>query len=175
MKPISAPRWRRIGGDRDQRLGRRLEQDGVDRCLVLEGDFGSRGRQCEDDVEIRHRQQFALPLGQPRGAGRTLAFRAMAVAARIVGDTDEVTFRAALDMTAEPSRAACLDRAHDAAFDPAEVAGMRLSIRLAVAAEDVRHLQCGHDCRDQAGPASSSFSRSNGLAVLPIVVAATCV
>ena len=87
----------------------------------------------------------------------------------------EVALGASLDMTAEPSRATCLDRAHDAAFDPAEVAGMRLSIRLAVAAEDVRHLQCGHDCRDQAGPASSSFSRSNGLAVLPIVVAATCV
>lgn len=99
----------------------------------------------------------------------------MTVAARIVGDTDEVTFRAALDMTAEPGRAACLDRAHDASFDAAEMAGMRLSVRLAVAAEDVRHLQCGHDRRDQAGPASSSFSRSNGLAVLPIVVAATCV
>jgi|tagenome__1003787_1003787.scaffolds.fasta_scaffold18769358_2 hypothetical protein len=99
----------------------------------------------------------------------------MTVAARIVGNTDEVTFRAALDMTAEPSRAACLDRAHDAAFDPAEVAGMRLSVRLTVAAEDVRHLQCGHGRRDQAGLASSSFSRSNGLAVLPIVVAATCV
>ena len=32
----------RIGGDRAQRFGRRLEQDGVDRCLVLEGDFGGR-------------------------------------------------------------------------------------------------------------------------------------
>ena len=30
----------RVGGDREQRLGRRLEQDGVDHCLVLEGDLG---------------------------------------------------------------------------------------------------------------------------------------
>jgi hypothetical protein len=55
------------------------------------------------------------------------------------------------------------------------VAVMRVSVRLAVAAEDVRHLQCGHDRRNQAGLASSSFSRSNGLAVLPIVVVVTCV
>ena len=99
----------------------------------------------------------------------------MAIAARIVGDAHKVALGAALDVTAEPGRTACLDRAHDAAFDPAEMAGMRLSVRLAVAAEDVRHLQCGHDCRNQAGLDSSSFSRSNGLAVLPIVVAATCV
>src|SRR3954452_24210117 len=56
--------------------------------------------------------------------------------ARIVGDAHKVALGAALDVTAEPCRTACLDRAHDAAFDPAEVAGMRLSVRLAVAAED---------------------------------------
>ena len=48
----------RIGGDCVQRLGRGLEQDGVDRRLVLEGDFGGRRRQCEHDMEIWHRQQF---------------------------------------------------------------------------------------------------------------------
>ena len=84
MKPISAPRWRRIGGDRAQCFGRGPEQDGVDRGLVLEGDFGGRRRQGEDDVEIRHRQQFGLPFGQPGGARRSLAFRAMPVATRIV-------------------------------------------------------------------------------------------
>ena len=131
----------RIGGDRAQRLGRRLEQDGVDRRLVLEGDFGGRRRQREDDVEIRHRQQFGLPLGQPRGARRALAFRAMAVAARIVGDANEAALGAALDMAAERRGPARLDRTHDAALGAAEVAGMRLAIGLAVAAEDVRHLQ----------------------------------
>jgi hypothetical protein len=33
-----------VGGDGTQRLGCRLEQGGVDRFLVLEGDFGSRCR-----------------------------------------------------------------------------------------------------------------------------------
>ena len=67
-----------VGGDPTQRLGGRLEQDRVNRLLVLEGDFGSRRRQREHDMEIRRGQQFALPLSQPRGAGRALAFRAIA-------------------------------------------------------------------------------------------------
>jgi hypothetical protein len=33
-----------VGGDRAQCLGCRLEQDRVDRCLVVEGDFGGRRR-----------------------------------------------------------------------------------------------------------------------------------
>ena len=33
-----------IGGDREHRLGRRLEQNAVDRRLVLLGDVGDRGR-----------------------------------------------------------------------------------------------------------------------------------
>ncbi len=33
-----------VGGDPAQRLGRRSEQDGVDRLLVLEGDLGRRRR-----------------------------------------------------------------------------------------------------------------------------------
>ena len=141
MKPISAPRWRRIGGDRAQRFGRRLEQDGIDRRLVLEGDFGGRRRQGEDDMEIRHRQQFGLPLGQPCRARRALAFRAMAVAAGVVGDADEAALGAALDMAAERGGAARFDRRHDAALDAAEMTGMGLAVSLAVAAEDVRHLQ----------------------------------
>ena len=59
----------RVGGDRAQRLGRRAEQDGVDRLLVLEGDLGDRRRQREDDMEVRHRQQLGLPGGQPRRRG----------------------------------------------------------------------------------------------------------
>src|SRR3954471_527185 len=70
----------RIGGDRAQCFGCGPEQDGVDRGLVLESDFGGWRRQGEDDVEIRHRQQFVLPFGQPGGARPSLAFRAMSVA-----------------------------------------------------------------------------------------------
>jgi len=43
----------RIGGDRAERLGRRPEQNGVDRSLVLERDLGCGRRQGENDVEIQ--------------------------------------------------------------------------------------------------------------------------
>jgi hypothetical protein len=45
-----------IGRDGDQGLGRGLEQDVVDRGLVVVGDIGDLCRQREDDVEVRHRQ-----------------------------------------------------------------------------------------------------------------------
>ena len=75
-----------IGGDRAQRLGRGLEQDGVDRRLVLEGDLGDLGRQREDDVEVGDRQQLGLPRGEPVSAGLALALRAVPVAAGVVGE-----------------------------------------------------------------------------------------
>ena len=45
-----------IGRDGNHGLGRGLEQDVVDRGLVLVGDVGDFGRQREHDVEVRHRQ-----------------------------------------------------------------------------------------------------------------------
>ena len=57
----------RIGGDGGERLGGGAEQDRVDDGLVLESDRTCRRRQGEDDVEIRHRQQFGLPLSEPFG------------------------------------------------------------------------------------------------------------
>src|SRR4051794_40166695 len=69
----------------------------------------------------------------------------MPVAARIIGDANETARRAALDMAAERRGAARLDCAHDAPFSAAEMAGVPLAIRLAVAAEYIRHLERGHD------------------------------
>src|SRR4051794_20786033 len=68
----------------------------------------------------------------------------MSIAARIIGDANETALGAALDMAAERRGAARLDRAHDAPFGAAEMAGVYLAIRLAVAAEDIRYLERGH-------------------------------
>ena len=59
-------------------------------------------------------------------------------------------------MAAEHRGSACLDRAHDAALGSAKMTGVRLTVRLAVAAEDVRHLPCGHGRRVQVGAMLSS-------------------
>ena len=114
--PTRAPRWRRIGGDRDERLGGGAEQDGVDGGLVVEGDLGDRRRQGEDDVEIGNRQQFRRPIGEPLCARQPLALRAVPVAAGIVGDACPAVVTL-LDMAAERRRPAPHDCAHDAPLD----------------------------------------------------------
>jgi hypothetical protein len=54
-----------IGRDGGERLRGRAEQDRVDHRFVLEGDLANRRRQCEDDMEVWHRQQLGLPLREP--------------------------------------------------------------------------------------------------------------
>ena len=53
------------GGDREQCLGRRAEQQVVDHRLVLVGDRGDLSGQGEDDVEIADRQQVGLAGREP--------------------------------------------------------------------------------------------------------------
>jgi hypothetical protein len=69
----------------------------------------------------------------------------MAIPTRIVGDADQTAVGTALDVAAEGGRPAGLDRAHDAALCSPKMTGMGLTVSLAVAAEDVRHLHRGHD------------------------------
>jgi hypothetical protein len=54
-----------IGGDRLHRLGRRPEQDVVNRRLVLQGNRSDRRRHREHHMEIRDRQQLGLAIGEP--------------------------------------------------------------------------------------------------------------
>ena len=76
----------RVGGDRQQRLGRCLEQQVIDDRLVLVSEVGDRGRQGEDEVEVGHGQEIGFSLRQPVPCGGSLTLRAVAVAAGVVGD-----------------------------------------------------------------------------------------
>src|SRR3974390_105477 len=88
VMPTWAPRWRGSaagggrgaggGGGGSECLGGSAKQDRVDDGLVLEGDRTCRRRQGEDDVEIRHRQQFGLPLSEPLDPRRALALLTVA-------------------------------------------------------------------------------------------------
>ena len=62
-----------IGGDGGERLSGSAEQDRIDGGLVLEGDLARQRWQGEDDVEVRHRQQFGLSVREPFGACQPLA------------------------------------------------------------------------------------------------------
>ena len=67
----------------------------------------------------------------------------MPIAAGIVGDADLAAVLALLDMPAERRGAARLDGGHDAALGLREPAALHRAESVAVAAEDVRHLQYG--------------------------------
>ena len=167
-----------IGGDRAQRLGRGLEQDGVDRSLVLEGDRGDRRRQGEDDVEVGHRQQLGLPRGEPfrrapapgtsgnAGCGRSCRRRGSARSRRSRS-------------TWPPSAAVrhSLDRAHDAALDAAEMAVMGLpdTHRRGGGRYPPPPALADIGAPAQPGGTTSRFSRSSGLVVPPIRLVATWV
>src|SRR4051795_11710054 len=71
----------------------------------------------------------------------------------VVGDADLATSVALLDMTAERCRAARLDGGHDPPLDARQPIALCGPERLAVAAEDVRHVQRGtHGPVTRAGP-----------------------
>ena len=91
----------RVGGEGGQRLGGGPEQEVVDGGLVLERDGADRGRQGEDEVIIRNRQEFGLAVFEPLPRRGGLALRAVAVAAGIVGDALVRAVLAALDVAAE--------------------------------------------------------------------------
>src|SRR6516164_6202567 len=98
-----------VRSDREQRFGRRTEQQVVDHRLVLGGDWSDLGGQRKDHVEIADRQQIGLARCKPMLCRRTLTLRAMAVATRVVGDAAVAAILAALDMATECGRAALLN------------------------------------------------------------------
>lgn len=100
----------RVGGDLRHGLGGCPEQEVVDGSLVLEGDCRDLGRQREDDVEVSDRQKVGLTLCEPVARRSTLAPWAVPVAAGVIGDAQMATLVTALDMAAERSGAAVLDR-----------------------------------------------------------------
>ena len=103
-----------IGGDRAQGFGGGVEQDVVDRSLVVMGHGGDLLRHGEDDVEVGHGEEFGSSVVKPLGTRQRLALWAVAIAARVVADALVAAGIALLDMAAERCGATLLDRRHDA-------------------------------------------------------------
>ena len=153
-----------IGRDGEHGLGRSLEQDTVDCGLVLVGDIGDLSRQREHDVEVGHRQELGLALGQPLARRRSLALRTVPIATGVVADL-RVTARlvlAAYDMAAELCRAAVLDRRHHLELLEADMAGIGLTPCRSLAAENIRDLQPGTGHRRGRYAGGCSFSPISG-------------
>jgi hypothetical protein len=103
-----------IGGDRLQGFGGGVEQDVVERCLVVMGDGGDLLRHGEDDVEVWHGEEFRSSVLKPLGTRQRLALWAVTIAARVVAGALVAAGIALLDVAAERCRATLLDRRHDA-------------------------------------------------------------
>src|SRR5207245_3295364 len=104
-------------------------------------------REREDDVEVGHRQELGLALGKPLLCRCGLAFVAMPIAARVIGDPRiaAVLVLAAFNMATERSRAAALDRTHDLELVEAHMTGVGHTPRRSEVAEDIRDFESGTD------------------------------
>jgi len=153
----------RVGSDGEHGFGAGFEQQVVDHGLVVIGDVGDLAWQGEHHVEIGHRQQLGLALGEPVSCGRPLAFGTMPVTATVEGDGDLRTVFTAGDMATERRRAAALDRAHHLELAKADMPGISGTPAGPMVAEDIRDLQgwTGHpDRRLSARPVTSSWASS---------------
>jgi hypothetical protein len=103
-----------IGGDGPQGLGGCMEQNIIDRLLILIGDGGDGLRDGEDDVEILGVEDLGLSILEPLGPGEGLAFRAVAIAAAVIGDAEVPAPIALIDVTAQRRGSAAFDRGHHA-------------------------------------------------------------
>ncbi len=152
-----------VCGDGDQGLGGALEQDAIDRGLVLVGDVADLSGQGEDHVIVWHQQQLGPARGEPVLGRGALALGTMPVAAGVVGDVAMTAVLAGCDMAAEGRGAAALDGRHDLELAEAHVAGVGYTPGRAVGAEDIRDLQ-RWTRHDAAGFTRLSFSSPSSAA-----------
>src|ERR1019366_795598 len=89
------------------------------------------------------RKEFGRARGEPSCTGRSLALRTVPIAAGVVRDPRHAAVVTSLDVTAERHRPACGDCAHHAPFDAAEMAGVRMAISIAMAAQNIGNLDDG--------------------------------
>ena len=139
-EPDARPEVLGVRRDGDQGVGGGFEQQIIDDRLVVIGDVGDRPRQSEDDVEVRHRQEFGLARGQPLLGSGGLALWAMPITAGIVGNAQVRAVLAAFDMPTQRRRSATLDRRHDLELAEAHMAGVGGTPSRPAMAENVRHL-----------------------------------
>ena len=131
-----------IRGDRAQGFGTGMEQDVVERLLVLVGDGRDRLGHGKDDMEILDAvQQLGLPVFQPLRPSEGLALGTVAIAATVIRDALMAAGIALFDMATEGGGATQFDGAHGPQLPAAQRIGVRLPIARAEAAEDIRHFE----------------------------------
>ena len=113
--------------------------------FVLIGELSDWRRKREYDMEVRHRQKLGLAIGKPLLCRCGLAFVAMPITARVIGNPciTAVLVLAAFNVAAERNRAAALDGTHHLQLVEAHMAGVGLTPRRSEVAEDIRDFESG--------------------------------
>lgn len=130
-----------VRSDGEQGLGSGAKKNVVHHRLILQGYRSKRFGQCKDGVMVRDGEDFRLARFEPLRLVQALAFGAVAIAARIVGDGLMATVVAFVDVSAQRRRAAHLDGVHDTALFPRHAGAIFLAIDVPVRTENVRHFQ----------------------------------
>jgi hypothetical protein len=94
-------------------------------------------------MEVFNGKEVGLAIFQPLRTDQGLAFRAVPVAATVVGNALMSAVVALLNMAAESGGAATLDRAHDAALPTTEGISVLLAVGSTGLVENIRHLEPG--------------------------------
>ena len=126
----------RVGAELGELVRNTLEEQRIECARIALRERVLYMRQGEDEMEVRHRQEFGAPGGEPAFLGPCLALRAVAVAAGVVVVAKFCTRVTALDMATECVGATRLDCAHRSILHGSQcVCGL---IRRAKAREELR-------------------------------------
>ena len=129
--------------DRAQGLGGGVKQDVVDHGFILIRDRSDRLGQRKDHMEVLNGKEVGLAIFQPLHTDQRLAFRAVPIAATVVGNALMAATIALLNMATKSGGAATLDCAHDAALPAAKGLRVLLPVGRACLVENIRHLDPG--------------------------------
>ena len=102
-----------ICSDLHQGLCSSAKENAIDHSLILQRQWSQLVWQRKDNMEVIDWEKFSGALLEPLSSGCRLAFRAMAIAARVIGDYLVAATVALLDMAAKSRGAAADDIVHD--------------------------------------------------------------
>ena len=129
----------RVGSHLPQRRRTRLKKPRVEPRGIAIAQGQQSMRQREDDMDVWHVEQLALPGGQPPGARLRLTLRTVSIPTRVIGDGPMSAGAALIDMPAERSGPTPGQRTQDGPLLHAEPR-MLVEEVLTLRVEDIGHL-----------------------------------
>jgi hypothetical protein len=106
----------RIGGDGEQGLRGRAEENTVNGLLVFQSDDGNLFRDGEDNMKVSAVEQFALAVFNPLGSRQGLALGTVTIRAGVVVNAFVAASVTAFGMTSQRGSAALRDGGNDTAL-----------------------------------------------------------